>query len=124
MARSSHADALAVAALSVALATGGAARAGVATADVLTESGPVRGIAGATRTASSAFPSPRRRSGRCASRRPRRVAPWEATLDADALPPACPQLASENGAESTRRGLPAPLGVPAAVPARRARRTR
>jgi para-nitrobenzyl esterase len=95
LARSSLAEAVAV--LLVSLALGGAAHAGLATADVQTEAGPVRGLAGTDADRFLGIPYAAPPVGPLRFAPPATVAPWKETLDAVALPPACPQLASTNG---------------------------
>jgi para-nitrobenzyl esterase len=101
LARSSLAEAFAAALLiSIALALGGAARAGIGTPDVPTESGPVRGLAGTDADRFLGIPYAAPPVGPLRFAPPAPVAPWKTPLAAFTLPPACPQLVSTNGPES------------------------
>ena len=99
MVRSKLADALVVLLISVAF--GGAAGAGVGTPDVPTESGPVRGLAGTDADRFLGIPYAAPPIGLLRFAPPAPVAAWKTPLAAFTLPPACPQLASSNGPEST-----------------------
>jgi para-nitrobenzyl esterase len=101
LARSRPADVLAATLVLIALSLGAAARAGVGTPDVPTDTGPVRGLAGADADRFLGIPYAAPPIGALRFAPPAPAAPWKTPLAAYTLPPACPQLASTNGPEST-----------------------